>query len=174
MQTPYPWIKVYAPKLIHGTMAGEPPNHVGIFIKLLCLANESGYRDGRLLTPPNMPMTREYISNILNVPLDELNAAIEYFKNEVNQDPASEHYGTARMQELDGGMLVITNFIDYQAKPDGKGKRVETPHEKELRKRRELHILYGQYPDEVAKIEQEHRILAKRQKDIESIGKGGK
>jgi hypothetical protein len=123
--TPYPWIKLYAPKLLHGTMAGESPEHIGIFIKLLCLANESGYRDGRLFTPPNIPMSRNYIATILQVPLDMLNEAIEYFKGEVNQDPASPHYGTARIQELDGGMLMITNFADYQAKEDDKGEQRE-------------------------------------------------
>lgn len=150
--TPYPWIKVYAPKLLHGTMAGESPEHIGVFIKLLCLANEAGYRDGRLFTPPNKPMTREYISTTLNIPLDMLNEAIEYFKAEVNQDPTSDHFGSARMQELDGGMLTITNFADYQAKEDGKGKRLETARERELRERRELHLFAGRYPDEAVEV----------------------
>lgn len=136
--TPYPWIKVYAPKLLHGTMAGESLEHIGIFIKLLCLANEAGYRDGRLFTPPSKPMTREYIATTLNIPLDMLSKAIEYFKAEVNQDPTSEHYGSARMQELDGGMLVITNFKDYQAVPeDVKSKKEKIPLSPEGKEKRD-------------------------------------
>lgn len=173
-QTPYPWIKLFAPKLIRGTMAGEPPIHVGIFVKLLCLANESGYRDGRLLIPPDKPMSREYIASNLNIPLDDLNEAIKAFKGEINQDPTSEHYGAARMQELDGGMLFITNFVDYQAKPDGKGKRSETPRERELRERKDLHRKSEKYPDETDIIVTERLHTKARQQEQRDLNKGGK
>lgn len=108
------YIKVNALRVLRGTMAGEPLEFQAIWFRLLCLANEAGYRDGKLMFPPDKPMTREYIATAISVDLEVFNKAVEYFQNEVNEDPDSEHYGTARLQELDGGMFYIANFCDYQ------------------------------------------------------------
>lgn len=112
------WIMLHAGKVLRGTMAGEPLAYQAIFIRLLCLANESGYRDGRLMFPPDKPMSRQYISTSISVDEPLLNEAIEYFKKERTQDPNSPHYGKSRIQELDNGILYISNFKEYNtAKP---------------------------------------------------------
>lgn len=108
------YIKVNALRVLRGTMAGEPLEFQAIWFRLLCFANEAGYRDGKLMIPPDKPMTREYIATAISVDLEVFNKAVEYFQKEVNEDPDSEHYGTARLQELDGGMMYIANFSDYQ------------------------------------------------------------
>jgi len=117
------WIKLYADKVLRGTMAREPLEYQAIWFRLMCLANSVSYRDGTLRFPPNIPMSRAYIATDANIPLDLLNEAIEYYKNEINEDPNSPHYGKARMQELDGGILFLTNFKESQAVPDGKAKK---------------------------------------------------
>lgn len=108
------YIKVNALRVLRGTMAGEPLEFQAIWFRLLCLANEVGYRDGKLMFPPDKPMTREYIATAISVDLPLFNKAVKYFQSEVNEDPGSEHYGTTRLQELDGGMLYIVNFKAYQ------------------------------------------------------------
>lgn len=108
------YIKVNALRVLRGTMAGEPLEYQAIWFRLLCLANEAGYRDGKLMFPPDKPMTREYIATAISVDLEVFNKAVGYYQNEINEDPDSGHYGTARLQELDGGMLYIANFCDYQ------------------------------------------------------------
>lgn len=149
------WIKLYASKVLRGTMASEPLEFQAIWFRLMCLANEVDYRDGTLRFPPNIPMTRAYIATYTQIPLDLLNEAIEYYKQEVNEDPNSPHYRVARMQELDGGILFLTNFKECQAVPEEKKKHIEDARERELRERRNMRLYNDRYPDEAAKIRKE-------------------
>jgi len=139
------WIKVFTNKWLMGSGRVMTAEKRGIWIDLLVLAGEAKLRDGTLRFDKGKPMSRHYISEILNLNRESLDAAIVVFQNDVNVDD-----GEARVKVWDDGTIELVNFERYQATPDGKGKDNLTGRQLELTKRKQLLRLTEEFPIEAA------------------------
>jgi hypothetical protein len=111
------WFAVNAKGWLQGTIRTQLTREErSVWIDLLAVASECRIRDGSLMHGKGSPMSRQYISDILQVPLELLNLVIE----KCCQDPnlADEKH---RIEIWEDGTIYITNFIKYQ--PDGVNRR---------------------------------------------------
>jgi len=103
------WLKLHSKRWIFGTNRVLSSGHRGIWADLLALANMTKFRDGTLRHDANIPMTKEYICSILQIPLRELESSLEVFTAEVGDN------GKPRVRIWDNGTIELTNFVEYQA-----------------------------------------------------------
>jgi len=123
------WLKLHSKRWIFGTNRVLSSGHRGIWADLLALANMTKFRDGTLRHDANTPMSREYICSILQIPLQELETALEVFIAEIGDNDKP------RVQIWENGTIELTNFVEYQVPQDGRraiSKQQGLPSEKEI------------------------------------------
>jgi len=112
------WFSVNAKGWLQGTIRTQLScEERSVWIDLLAVASECRVRDGRLMHGKGSPMSRQYISDILQVPLELLNSVIE----KCGQDPNAND-DKHRIEILEDGTIFITNFVKYQ--PNGANRKV--------------------------------------------------
>ena len=137
----YPWFKVDTAGWIKGSIRiALTPEQRSVWIDLLALAADCRMRDGTLRFAEGKPMGRDYIANVLRIPLELLNTAIEACCDDrnVNDD---RH----RLEVWDDGTIEIVNWNRYQSIPFHQIR--ETPEERHLRIERQTRQYIRQYPD---------------------------
>lgn len=111
------WRKFYTRKWLYGSIRLARPDIRGTFADLMALAGESKLGDGTLRHDIGRPMAREWIANVLMIPLELLNETIDDGQNDKNvKDDRS------RIVVWDDGTIEITNFTEYQSDANTKKK----------------------------------------------------
>jgi len=146
------WIKVFTSKWLMGSGRVMTAEKRGIWIDLLVLAGEAKLRDGSLRFDKGKPMSRHYISEILNLSEESLDSALVAFQSDINSDD-----GEARIKIWEDGTIVLTNFERYQATPNDKRKL--TGRELELAQRMQLNKLAEKFPVEASNAPSVRKII---------------
>lgn len=138
---PYEWFKMHSRGWLTGSirenMTGEERS---VWADFLAMANESRIR-GVICRAEGIPYSREYIANYLGVSVELVNSTIDKCKNDKN---SQDDLHRIELDEV--GCIIITNWRNYQAVPDGKRLIPETPAEREYRERRRLRRDVRKYP----------------------------
>lgn len=148
----YDWIKLYTTKWLFGSGRTMSPDKRGVWTDLLALAAECKLRDGILRFDIGQPMSRDYITGILQIPRDLLDVCLEAFAHDINTDD-----GKPRIKIWEDGTIELTNFSKYQDVPDGK-KKLEG-RELELYQRQQLNKLAAKFPIEAINVPEVKDIL---------------
>lgn len=121
------WFKIHHNGWLEGTLRYQPDiDRVklaafrGVMADLCALISRSRIRDGTLRHQVGLPMTRETIANILNIPQSLLNEFIEFGKKDVN--PEREE---PMVKEWDDGTLELPGWEPYQKIKTDKQKAKE-------------------------------------------------
>jgi len=115
----YEWFKLYSKGWLTGSIRAQlNPSERGVWTDLLALANESRQR-GFIQRAEGIPYTREYIANLLEIPVELLNSTIDKCCADTNN--SLDGNGT-RLEVLDNGIIKIGNWERYQYIPADKGK----------------------------------------------------
>lgn len=81
----------------------------GCWSDLIALASNTRMRDGTLRFAEDKPMSREYIANVLNITIEELNSCINVCVSDKNKDDDSH-----RIEIWEDGTIELKNFGRYQ------------------------------------------------------------
>jgi len=118
-----------------------------VWADLLAMASESRVR-GVICRAVNIPYSRDYIANFLEVPIEILNSTIGKCLADKNAQDASH-----RIEIDEFGCIHVTNWEKYQTVPENARSKKDNPpedgRERELRERRKARQLAAKYPDEV-------------------------
>ena len=127
------WHKVHGYRWLTGSIRSDLHWYqIGVWADLLSLAG-LGRRRGYIERSEGIGYDRAWIASFTRQPLKVLNDTIERCKEE------------GRIQELDNGVLFITNWDEYQAVPDGKKSVGRMP---EFKRRLLLQELIQQFPED--------------------------
>lgn len=108
------WFKVYSKGWLQGSIRQQlTVEQRSVWIDLIALASETKFRDGTLRHGLDVPMPREYIASVLQIPLELLNATIEVCQHDRNFKD-----GKHRIEIWDDGTIELANFADYQSLPE--------------------------------------------------------
>ncbi len=109
----YPWFKIYSKGWLTGTIrATLTPAERGVWADLLALASESRVR-GVICRAKGIPYEREYLAQLLAIPVELLNSTIYKCSQDENADDPR-----ARIVFDNSECLVVSNWDKYQAVPD--------------------------------------------------------
>lgn len=97
------------------------PEKRGVWADLLALAAEAKPRDGTLRFDVGQPMPRDYISAVLRISRETLDACLDVFSKDLNTD---DHQPRVKIWE--DGTVELTNFNRYQAKSDKRERKKNT------------------------------------------------
>jgi len=89
----------------------------GVWADLMALAGEAKLRDGTLRFDVGQPMSRDYISSILRIDRETLDACLVVFQNDLNTED-----GNPRIKIWEDGTIELTNFARFQTKFERKEK----------------------------------------------------
>ncbi len=142
----YDWFVIHSKGWLTGSIRAQlTPAERGVWADLLALANESRI-EGVVCMAKGIPYEREYLADILRIPVDLLNSTIDKcIKDENADDPRT------RIMLDDAGCLIIANWEKYQPKAR-KGKdeeaKAQTKHHKtEAEIKAILRGYANKYPD---------------------------
>ena len=116
-----PWIKFFTAKWLYGSGRTMTAEKRGVWADLLALAAETKLRDGTLRFDVGQPMPRDYISNILLLDRETLDACLTAFQGDLNTED-----GQARVKVWEDGTIELTNFLRLQEGDKGKDKPSDT------------------------------------------------
>lgn len=105
------WLKLDSKGILRGSLAESNKTSQLIWIKLLAMANETRDRDGYLRYKVGKPYTLEFIAQVCNVTMPELEKAIDLFKEDVRE-------GHSRVEFDEDKSLYLYNWKKYQSKPE--------------------------------------------------------
>lgn len=150
----YDWIKLFTTKWLFGSGRTMTAEKRGVWVDLLALAAECKLRDGTLRFDTGQPMSREYITSILQISKELLDACLDVFSKDLNTDIDD---GKSRIEIWEDGTIKLTNFERYQSIPDKKEKL--TGRELELFQRQQTVKLANKFPIEAANTEGVKKII---------------
>jgi hypothetical protein len=101
------WLKLDNKGILRGSLAQSDYTTQLIWIKMLAMANETRDRDGYLRYAIGKPYSLEYIAQICNVTMAELENAIDLFEDDVRA-------GKSRIQFAEDGSIFLSNWNYYQ------------------------------------------------------------
>lgn len=105
------WLKLNSNGILRGSLANSTETIQLTWIKLLALMSETHLRNGRFEYARNKPYSLKFIASSCGVSKKTLeNCLIEY---EADVNPETN---LPRIQ-WDNGTLILTNWLNYQAKP---------------------------------------------------------
>ncbi len=112
------WFKIHHNGWLEGTLRYQPnidqvklAAFRGIMADLCSLVSRSRLRDGTLRHQVGLPMTRDRIAQVLNIPIDLLNEFINFGKKDIN--PIRKE---SMVKEWEDGTIELTGWEVYQAK----------------------------------------------------------
>ena len=126
----YDWFKIHSKGWLEGSIRTQlTMEERSIFADLLAFANECRER-GVIARAKGIPFTREYLASRFDVPVDLLNTTITKCQNDANDTRKGMDAGH-RLEVLEDGTIVVTNWEHYQAVP---GKKSQYLSASELRR----------------------------------------
>ena len=159
------WLKMYSRGLLYGTTANMTDSEQATWFKLLAIANETKFRDGSLRFGIGQPMPLTFIATLCHRTVEQVEACIEAYKQDVNTDDS-----LSRIQIWDDGTLFITNFEKYQATPEGKGKAKEAYKEQSKARARDRQNTLDTLRREVNRLNQNITAVGKKLRYVERDG----
>lgn len=119
----YEWFKMYSKGWLDGSIRQQLTlEERSVFADLLAFANECRER-GVIARAQDIPFTREYLAARFDVPVNLLNSTILKCQNDANDTRKGMPEGH-RLEVLENGVIVVTNWEQYQAMPPPKIKEV--------------------------------------------------
>ena len=101
------WLMLHSRGILQGSLSSADNTTQLIWIKLLCIANETRDRDGYLRYKEGAPYSRELLCTRCNVTDADMVRAIDDFMDDIRD-------GKPRIEYADDGSLRINNWLDYQ------------------------------------------------------------
>jgi hypothetical protein len=105
------WLKLDSTGILRGSLSDSEMVTQLIWIKLLCMANETRDRDGYLRYSVGHPYSMEYIAQVCNVTMNQLEIAIDDFMEDIRD-------GHQRIEFSPDGSIKLNNWLQYQNKPE--------------------------------------------------------
>lgn len=132
------WLKLDSKGVLRGSLARADIATQLIWIKLLCMANETRDRDGYLRFKEGEPYSLDYIATACGVTINQLGIAIDDFIDDIRD-------GHSRVEFAPDGSVKLNNWEKYQNQPPDKEAppRLKEAAEKEAITR----SLANQFPD---------------------------
>ena len=119
----YDWFKIHSKGWLEGSIRTQlTMEERSIFADLLAFANECRER-GVIARAQGIPFTREYLASRFDVPVELLNTTIEKCQNDANDTRKGMDAGH-RLEVLEDGTIVVTNWEHYQAVPGKKSQYI--------------------------------------------------
>jgi len=154
----YDWFMLHSRGWLTGTIRTMSMEERSIWADLLAMASESRVR-GVICRAVNIPYTRKYIADFLQVPIKVLNNTIEKCLTDKNAQDS-----THRIEIDEYGCIHIMNWEKYQTVPEpiksrSKARQNDVPMSPEdaHAKRQALAAKYGYLEPEAAKRGAQHR-----------------
>jgi len=163
----YDWFKLHSKGWLTGSIRQQlTAEERSVWADLLAMANECRTR-GVIARAQGIPYSREYLANHFGVSQELLNSTIEKCRADAN-DPGRSIREGHRIEVLEDGTIVITNWEQYQAVPLRRGR--EDARSEELRQRRLARLAVDRFPDEAKDVLEGHQYMAERSRKDGSEG----
>lgn len=107
------WLKLTSKGILRGSLAQSTDVVQLVWIKLLCLMNETKFRNGRFEYVTGKPYTLDYLAMNCGVTLPILEGCLCEFEEDINPDT-----NEPRIKYDDDGTLILVNWWQYQSKPE--------------------------------------------------------
>lgn len=140
----YEWFKMHSKGWLDGSIRQQlTVEERSVWADLLAFANECRER-GTIARAKGIPFTREYLAARFDISVDLLNSTIAKCQADKNDTAAGMPDGN-RLDVLEDGTMVISNWERYQAVPYHKIR--ETPKERDLRVEKQTRQYVRQHPE---------------------------